>query len=74
MREKKQKKTPYEMYLSINVAACLTKMFTSFKFHFWVCAVNEIVRMPLSDFPGQLCSEQSFVLKNYFWGVVTLRV
>ena len=49
-------------------------MFTSFKFHFWVCAVNEIVCMPLSDFPGQLFSEQSFVLKNYFWGEVTLRL
>ena len=27
MREKQQK-TPYETYLSSNVAACLTKMFT----------------------------------------------
>ena len=63
MREKQQK-TPYETYLSSNEAACLTKMFTSFKSHFWVCVVNEIVRMPLSDFPGQVCSEQSFVLKT----------
>ena len=44
MREEQQK-TPYQTYLSSNVAACLTKMFTSFKFHFLVCVVNEIFRV-----------------------------
>ena len=66
MREKQQK-TPYETYLSSNVAACLTKMFTSFKSHFWVCVVNEIVRVAslwLSR-PGVFWTKFCFEDKNW---------